>query len=120
MYVAMDLQDLSLSLFSIKPFSCSLYGFQMLILMISRTPDRVTNQLDENQTASNALPSIETILQRIGTDVSKEHETGRVAKWFTEPMFGTARVHWLVSCAYIACPLSSLLVLVVATEPGLR
>ncbi|CAL1160984.1 unnamed protein product [Cladocopium goreaui] len=82
--------------------------------------ERVTNQLDESQTASNALPSIETILQRIGTDVSKEHETGRVAKWLTEPMFGTARVHWLVSCAYIACPLSSLLVLVVATEWGIR
>lgn len=111
---------ISLSLSSIKPFSFYLYGFQMLILMISRTPDRVTNQLDESQTASNALPSIETILQRIGTDVSKEHETGRVAKWLTEPMFGTARVHWLVSCAYIACPLSSLLVLVVATESGLR
>ena len=87
--------------------------------MISCTPDRVTNQLDESQTAS-AIPSIETILQRIGTDVSKEHETGRVAKWLTEPLFGTARVHWLVSCAYIACPLSSLLVLVVATESGQR
>lgn len=35
-------------------------------------------------------------------------------------MCGTAIVHWLVSCAYIACPLSSLLVLVVAMESELR
>ncbi|CAL1154275.1 unnamed protein product, partial [Cladocopium goreaui] len=79
--------------------------------------ERVTAQLD----ASNAdLPSIETILQTIGTERSKERESGAVAKWLIEPWCGTARVHWLVSCAYIACPLSSLLVLVVAMEWGIR
>lgn len=56
---------------------------------------------------------------RIGTERSKERERGAVAKWLIEPWYGTAKVHWLVSCAYIACPLSSLLVLVVAMESRL-
>lgn len=74
--------------------------------------------MDENQSARE-LPSIEVILQTIGTERSKERETGAVARWLVEPLYGTARVHWLVSCAYIACPLSSLLVLVVAMESEL-
>lgn len=62
------------------------------------------------------MPNIETILQQIGVDRSMERESSRLAKWLVQPFGGTARVHWLVSCAYIACPLSSLLVLVVAME----
>ena len=64
----------------------------------------------------NGIPFSKSI-PRISTERSKERESGAVAKWLIEPWCGTARVHWLVSCAYIACPLSSLLVLVVAMEP---
>lgn len=85
---------------------------------------RVTTELDESRRLGE-LPSIETILQKIGTELSIEREIQReassslskaAAQLFTGQLCGTARVHWLVSCAYIACPLSSLLVLVVATE----
>lgn len=81
--------------------------------------DRVTQQLDESRNDSTPL-NIEIILQRIGIERSKERETGTIAKWLVEPWRGTARIHWLVSCAYISCPVSSLLVLVVAMEWGIR
>ena len=63
---------------------------------------------------------IETILRSIGSDRDMEHETRTTSKWLVGHWLGTARIHWLVSCGYIACPLSSLLILVVATEWGIR
>ncbi|CAJ1418441.1 unnamed protein product [Effrenium voratum] len=63
---------------------------------------------------------IETILQAIGSDRDIEYEDGAVSKWLVSQLYGTARIHWLVSGAYIACPLSSLLVLVIAMEWGIR
>ena len=63
---------------------------------------------------------IETVLRSIGSDRDVEHETNPVSKWLVCHSLGTARIHWLVSCGYIACPLSSLLILVVATEWGIR
>ena len=63
---------------------------------------------------------IETVLRSIGADRDMEHETRSTSKWLVHHCLGTARIHWLVSCGYIACPLSSLLILVVATEWGIR
>lgn len=82
--------------------------------------DRVVKQLDECQETGRSLLSIEKILQNIGTERSKQKEIRWMSKWLAEPWRGTARIHWAVSCAYIACPLSSLLVLVVAMEWGIR
>lgn len=124
---------IDLTVYSVHSFPCDSVwhpwssSSSVLILEVSWTPwmaARVTTELDESRHRGE-LPSIETILQKIGTELSMEREIQReassslskaAAQLFTGQLCGTARVHWLVSCAYIACPLSSLLVLVVATE----
>ncbi len=64
------------------------------------------HQVQEKLAMNGRLDPVE-ILQWVGGDLDAQREQHWLSKWLVGRAFGSARIHWLVSCGYVVLDPSS-------------